>query len=134
MGTPQPDTGKERVVGYVEMAITAEDIENIIITCFEGGSNYWMALVKTKDWKNKPFDEPRSTWAVRLLLENKTVTLCDRENPYPKTNFELTFKDLLAGIKQNWEKRPFSWDKENWDATDCDCILQYALFNEIVFG
>ncbi len=134
MITPRLDKDKGHIVGYVKtvVAITAEDIENIIVTAFEGGSNYWMGLIKNADWCFKPAGEPTSLWATRLLLEGKAIPLCDKEKP--EEVFMLTLENLLSGIKQSWEEHPSSWDKENWDAVDCDCILQYALFGEIVFG
>lgn len=134
METPHLEMDRERVVGHVKIIaeITAADIEAIIVTAFEGGSNYWMGLIKNADWCFKPAGEPISIWATRLLLEGKAIPLCDREKP--EEVFMLTLENLLSGIEQNWKEHPSSWNKENWDAIDCDCILQYALFNEIVFG
>jgi hypothetical protein len=89
-------------------------------------------IKKTPEWNNKPYSEPNSTWAVKLLLDGSSVLFYDRENPADA--YELTLTGLIKGIQKNLEERPFSCDKENWDAEDCDCIVQYALFNEIVFG
>jgi hypothetical protein len=124
-----------KVAGYVNVPLefTENDICNIIVSSFEGGSNYWMGVDNTTEgWKDKPKDEPISTWATKLLLDGKKITLYDIEDE--ETIFSLTLVKLLKGIMINATKRPFAWDRENWDALDCDCIMQYALFGDTIYG
>lgn len=136
----------KEIVGeiLIPQKFTANDIANIIVSSLEGGSNYWMGLDNsTSDFKVKPEDEPLAMWVTKLLLDGKTVKFYDREE-YAELRdaeredeaeyFELTLKKLLKGIKLNAVQRPFAADKENWDAGDADCIMQYALFRKIVFG
>lgn len=125
----------DKIIGdvIIKLPITEKDIENIIVTCFEGGSNYWMGVdTRTDGWEERPKDEPKSTWATKMLLENKAICLFDIEDE--TENFILTLNMLLDGIRLNREKRSFDCDLENGDATTCDCILQYALFSSIVYG
>lgn len=125
----------ENVVGIVSLEITEQDVENIIVSSFEGGSNYWMGIDNTtKEWKDKPKDEPVSIWATKIILKRKSVKLFDIEESEDDSNWILTLEKLLKGIKLNIKNRPFASDKENWDATDADCIIQFALFDEIVYG
>jgi hypothetical protein len=122
------------IVGTIKTAIpiTKNDVENVIVTAFEGGINYWAGLKnKSLLWKTKPDREPLSLWATKLLLDGKSVLLYDIENP--NTNFELTIKGLLKGIEQYYVATDYQIDKENWDAESADCIVQYALFGEIVY-
>lgn len=117
----------------VNIFITENDIETIIVNGFEGGIGYWAGLDnKGDEWKNKPADEPTSMWTTKLILEGKSVTLYDRENPEEKA--ELTLEKLIKGIKLNYDNR--SWDRsiEDGDAETYDCIIQYALFDSIVYG
>jgi len=125
----------DKVIGKakVEIDIMENDIENIIVTCFEGGSGYWMGLDNSKpEWNDKPKDESSSTWATKLLLEGNQITLYDIEDE--KEEWTLTLEKLLSGIAQNIKERSFDCDLEDGDATTSDCILQYALFNEVVYG
>lgn len=124
----------DKVVGTVkvELPITEKDIENIIVTCFEGGSNYWMGLNDIPNWEEKPKNEPISTWATKMLLDGKTIEFYDIEDS--TEIWQLTKDKLIRGILLNCKNRPHDCDLENGDATTCDCIMQFALFGEVVYG
>jgi len=133
----------EKVVATIQipLKITESDIENIIVDSFEGGSNYWMGVVTTTlGWEDRPKGEngvPISQWATKLILEGKQVQLFDiedEEDTIHNEEYRLTLNKLLEGIKLNAIERPFDSDLENMDATTVDCIIQYALFNKVVFG
>lgn len=123
----------KKVIGEIKIEITENDIESIIVGSFEGGSNYWLGLNNTgEDWGVKPKSEPSSIWAVKLLLEGKTVSLYDIEDE--SEEWELTLDKILAGIAMNQKKRPHDCNIEDGDAETMDCIIQYALFNQLVYG
>jgi hypothetical protein len=125
----------KKIIGTVNVLveITESDIENIIVTSFEGGSNYWMGLDNSKpEFDNQTEDEPTSTWATKILLEGNTIYLYDIEDEEEK--WTLTLDKLLNGIKLNAMERTFDSDLENMDATTADCIVQYALFSKVVYG
>ncbi|EKS4345207.1 hypothetical protein QB607_003211 [Clostridium botulinum] len=112
--------------------IAEDDICNIIVSSFEGGSNYWMGLNNEgEEWEQKPKDEPLSTWATKLLLDGKSITLIDIEEDKEHI---VNLKDILKGIQLNNQNRKWASDKENWDATDADCIIQYSIFNDVIYG
>ena len=48
--------------------------------------------------------------------------------------YELTLEKLLNGIKLNTENRPDDCDIDDGDANTMDCIIQYGLFGDIIFG
>ncbi len=113
--------------------ITVSDVETVIVNCLEGGSNYWLGLDNsTDDWKERPDGEPFSMWVVKLLLDGKTVHFYDVEEE--SETFTLTLEQLLKGFQLNADKRPFDCDLENGDAITSDCILQYAMFGQLVYG
>ena len=125
----------DKVIGKAEIEITENNIENIIVTSFEGGSNYWMGLDNSPvEWRNKPQDEPIATWATKLILEGKELKLYDIEETEDDEEWVLTLDKLLKGIGLNAKHRSFDADLENMDATTADCIVQYALFGEVVYG
>lgn len=115
--------------------VSANDIETVIVNSFEGGSNYWLELdTENIDsvWQDKPSGLPYSTWATMMLLEGKTLHFVDMEDEEEK--FTLNLEKLIKGFKLNAKERPFDSDLENGDATTSDCILQYGMFGEIIFG
>lgn len=125
----------EKVIGKIEVPqeIKETDIENIIVSSFEGGSNYWMGIDNSKpEFKNKPKDEPLSTWATKIILEGGIIQFYDIEDE--EETWTLTLDKLLNSIKLNAINRSFDSDLENMDATTADCIIQYALFGEVVYG
>ncbi|MEC2335056.1 MULTISPECIES: hypothetical protein [Bacillus subtilis group] len=125
---------KNGVVGKatVEIDITVSDIENIIVNSLEGGSSYWMGLNNsTAEWNEKPKGEPLSMWAAKLLLDGHFVHLYDIEDG---EEFSLNLEKLLAGVSIYVSKHREGVDKENWDSLSSDCIIQYALFGELVYG
>lgn len=128
---------KKKVVGTVTIKkeLTETDIENIIVTAFEGGSNYWMGLDNSsEDMQAKPKGEPYSTWITKLILEGKSVKLFDIEESDDDSDWVITLEKLIKGFELNYVNRPHDNDLENGDATTADCILQYALFGEIVYA
>lgn len=125
----------KKVVGTVKKAVTESDVENIMVTAIEGGSNYWMGIDNTTpEWADKPKEEPISTWATKLLIEGKSVKFYDREQEMDSEDWILTLEKLLKGYELNCEKRPWDSDLDNSDAETADCIVQYALFGKLVFS
>ncbi len=115
----------------VLMGITEADIENVVVSSFECGSNYWLGLDNSKpEWNDKPKGEPVATWATKLLIEGKEIHLYDIEDNNDK--WILTLEKLYEGIKL-FQADKHS-DKDDWDSIDADCIIQYALFSEIVYS
>jgi hypothetical protein len=134
---------EKKIVGVVNVPlnINEEMIGNIIIGSIEGGSNYWMGLDNTgSKWNDKPKGEPLSTWATKIILEGGSVEIFDYEEFLENDStdgleiWSLTLDKILEGIKLNALKRPWDCDLENGDAQTDDCIIQYALFGEIVYG
>lgn len=110
----------------VEATITAEEIENIIVSSLEGASSYWCGLDNTTpEWDNEPEDLPASQYATQLLLEGKTVTLYDVEDEDER--WELTLPKILKGIGMALS--------QGYNITDdVDEVLQLSLFGELVYG
>jgi hypothetical protein len=126
----------DKVIGtaIIKKELTEKDIENIIVTAFEGGSNYWMELGNNPEDNNKPKGEPWSTWFTKMLLEGNSVKMCDVEGTEDDSNWILTLDKVIKGYQLNCEQRPLDCDVESGDAITCDCIIQYALFDKIIFG
>ena len=110
----------------VETEVSAEEIENIIVSSLEGASTYWVGLDNTTpEWNDEPEDMPASQYATQLLLEGKTITLYDIEDEDER--WELTLQMILKGIGVAVSRCYNITD-------DVDEILQLSLFGEVVYG
>ena len=110
----------------VEANVTAEAIENIVVSSLEGASSYWCGLDNTTpEWDSKSEDLPASQYATQLLLEGKTVMLYDIEDE--DEQWGLGLQKLLKGIGKAMSE---GYDIED----DVDEVLQLALFGELVYG
>lgn len=120
----------------VKKTITEEEIKNLIIDSIEIGITYWATLHNDTEQFEKYYDETELTTSeivAEILLSGGSVKITYiEESEEPK--FDLTLDRLLVGIQKNAETRPWDCDLENYDATTCDCIIQYAIFDDIIFG
>jgi hypothetical protein len=123
------------VVGQIKVVkdITETDVESVIVGGFEGGIGHWASLTRDEHWNDKPQDEPASTWATKLILEGKDVLLYETADD-DSTTRKLNLSNLIKGIEINSRERPHDSDLEMGDAITYDCIIQYALFGELVYG
>ena len=114
--------------------VTETDIEDIITTAVEGGINYWGSVVK--EGKS---DKPISEIAAKTLISGGEVTIIDDDDLL----YELTIAKLMHGIKK-WIDSGIantalcldgqSLETSYIDANEADVIIQYALFDEIVYS
>lgn len=109
---------------------SSEDIDNLLCTAFEGGINYWCGKVTMKP-ANPTIDG--NCFASNYISRGGTLILCDAESP---DKWELDLEKMMKGIQMHCEQMKINPADllDNHDAEDADCIVQYALFNEIVFG
>lgn len=128
-------SNENKVGSYkIENEISAEEVETVIVNSLEGGSAYWLGVDNTTTvWEKKPKDVPIATWVTQMLLEGKTIYLYDIEEGEDE-DWSLTLDDLIRGFKLNAKERPFDSDVFNGDVETADCIMQYALFGELVYG
>lgn len=120
----------------VKKKLTEEDITNIVVDGLEGGITYWAMLHNNTAEFEKYYKETDLATAeivAKIILNGGSVKITDREEDV-EPNFDLTLDRLIIGIQKNAEERPWDCDLENYDADTCDAIIQYAIFDEVVFG
>lgn len=119
----------------VEIEIEEQTLEDLVVTAIEGGINYWALLHNEIEGFYAEEDPQESTSIVvwHRLRDGKPVGFSDQEEDEGEI-WALTLEKLLNGIKINAEKRPFDSNLENMDAVTADCIFQYALFGDIIYG
>ncbi len=119
----------------LEVVVTQEDIDDIMAGALEGGINYWCGEAEVVGNYLGEYASEQISRGGQLILhdieEDETYTL-DREK-------------FMKGLKMYFEKpHPYDILEEidnklridtcNADGTVCDTIIQYALFDDIVFG
>lgn len=111
--------------------ITEEMISDLMVAAFEGGINYWCGSVKILTYPKG--EENSKMYASDVISKNGTLLLFDAES---SDKWILTRDKVINGIKLQCEDKNVTPTEmyDNHDADDADAIVQFALFNEIVFG
>ena len=112
--------------------LTQEDIDDIVCTALEGGINYWCRKAEVVD------DDYYGEYASEQVSRGGSLRLYDREE---KKTYILTLEKLLNGIKLYLEDYYDSYcivdgkiETSMVDAPASDCMVQYAVFGELVYG
>lgn len=112
-----------------ETSIPSHKVADLMVTAFEGGSNYWLASATpmirpaTSPWYADP-----DFWATDFLVKLKD----DQDEQY-----ELTPDLLQAGFNALANKYPSharDLAADEYDADTADALLQCALFGDITYG
>jgi hypothetical protein len=126
---------KQCATVQITKSIPYQELEYIVTGALEGGINYWAGLDNSlPEWENEPEEIPSSQYAFQLLVEGKSVKFYDIEKSDDDSDWILTMDKLIKGIQKDFEERPEDIDLDSTDAITYDCIIQYALFGELVYG
>jgi|TARA_R110002020_G_scaffold118349_1_gene270558 hypothetical protein len=119
---------KKIPMGYVRKIheVSANDISDVLVGAFEGGSNYWIekVFVKDDDYKGAKYSSDVISKGGELIvktMDNDTKRLTDN----------MMVAGIQKYIDEGGKHFPFNGSA---DAYTYDTILQYALFDEIVYG
>lgn len=116
----------------MEIEVTDEDIDDIVYTAFEGGITYWCGYVE-------PIGELMGEYVHQQISMGGRLWLYDDDDEYL-----LTKEKFLNGIKMyitNSTTKGYpsilygkQIDTCEIDSGIADMIIQFALFEDIVFG
>ncbi len=115
----------------IEVRLTSQDIDDIMVTALEGGINYWCRKAEVVG------GEYLGEYASDQISRGGSLMLYDAESD---DKWELTLTKFLAGVKKYFEEschirvEDGALDASDIDGEDADCIVQYALFGEVQFG
>lgn len=111
--------------------LSDEDINDLMVCALEGGINYWCNLATAKFVpEGVEYD-----YLSELISKGGVIELTDAEDVSEK--WDLNLSKFLNGVKEVCKIRGFYSGQDlinNHDAEVADMIIQFALFNEIVFG
>ena len=115
-----------------ERTIEPSKFGDVLVAALEGGSNYWIDRIGRKD-------APPGNSRARVVYHSDWIalggTLVIRPEDDPK-DCVLTLDHFAMGClaAAKYTKRDLKDFLEDHDANDADLALQFALFNEIVYG
>ena len=118
------------ILAEIRVSLTQQDIDDIMATALEGGINYWCR-------KAEVVGEYLGEYASEQISRGGSLTLYDAES---SDKWELTLEKFLNGVKLYFEQGCHVQVEDNAidacdiDASDADCIVQFAVFGEVVFG
>jgi len=110
------------------MKITNEQINDLVVCALEGGINYWCndATVTT---------QPIGTYeyASDVISMDGIITITDDCGNKHELNKEKFLKGIEKAMK-NYDYETFEELFDNHDEEITDVIIQYAIFDEIIYG
>lgn len=114
----------------IEVNLTQQDIDDIMVAALEGGICYWCR-------KAEVVGEYLGECASDQISRGGALILHDAESAQ---TWELTLEKFLNGVKLYFEQGCHVQVEDNRidpgdiDANDADCIVQFAVFGEVIFG
>ena len=129
-----------RVKAEITVTLTPADIEDILVTALEGGIGYWACLdSRSLTFLEAPEDEPVSSTATKIMLNGGMLTFIDVDDH--SVEWLLSMDKLLKGVKMYLETytgiaaiEDGLIDTSMIDSDAADAIIQFALFDELVYG
>jgi hypothetical protein len=124
----------------LELELSYETFENIIVTALEGGSNYWYILEYRKGCPLNS-EMPNKTLSERIaygLWHNKRaeVHIHDVENEEELLGI-LTYDSVRENMKlacKDYMKEINMMISEDYDAWTADTLFQVLVMGEVTFG
>lgn len=113
----------------VEHEIDDIMIDDICVTAFEGGINYWCDEAKILESSIPEKFIGMDLYASQAISRGASVELFDIEE---EEIWLLTPENFQKGLERCANE--WNLNLEDLDADDVDRIIQYALFGEIIFG
>ena len=131
MKTTTKKTKKEKGVTEINLTIkvTDQNIDDIMVCAMEGGINYWCEKAEVKNYL-------KCDYASDVISKGGKMTLhCIEDYDKPI----LTKEKFIKGLEMFLKERPDAIsngevDCGAIDADYADMIIQYAVFDELVFG
>lgn len=138
------EKNRREVMVTHSVELPEDDIENLICAAFEGGIGYW-ASVDDRSMIFYEQDQSKSLSDVisEIILGGGEVTLHSTENY--GTEWTLGMRKLMNGIARflgtadgvgciSDHNGKIVFDSYDIDAEKADMIMQYALFDRLIYG
>jgi len=133
MSVVHSNSDSDSVVGTISVCndfdVKRQDIDYLLVAAFEGGITYWCDQIKIDgDWpENADYASDCLSRGVDLMLHDY------EENHWHR----LTLPAFLSGVKLAMEQfncATFEQFMDEHDASYADIAVQFAIFEEIMYG
>jgi len=127
--------------------LTLKQLEDFMLTVWEGGSDYWMDLSGSelrrikKVWNEELSPSPEANDSTSTaekiagyLWAGHSVQIADAEDPEEILGDLTLAKINLAFNRPEMADQAASFMEEQYDVETTDVLIQYAIFNEIVYS
>lgn len=117
-------------VPRIGVTLTQQDINDIMASALDGGICYWCRMAEV-------VGEYLGEYASDQISRGGSLILYDAES---SDKWELTLDKFLSGVKlyleQEYHVRVEDGriDTCDVDGNEADCIVQFAIFGQVVFG
>ena len=112
----------------LDKVISKQDLNDLLVTAFEGGINYWVEKVELDgEWPKES-----KKYLSDMLTEGFNLKIYEAEGEI----LTLTLDDFKKGVQiyEQIHEQDLESLMDDHDADTADFIVQYALFGEIVYG
>lgn len=119
-----------------------------IISGADSGISYWAASIWAASMDVDPGDYAKAKDELteenfgegicyedviaRVLHKGKEIVIVDSESV--QTEYKLDLNKLLTGVTKGITDYRLDFDPKEWDAADCDTVIQLAIFGELIYG
>jgi hypothetical protein len=110
--------------------VSEEELQDFITDALVEGISHWAIIDKSRHpdfWKEYDRkNEYMVDYIYRKLKEGEVLMLIDREND---NEYFVTLRVIKKVLSEQTR-----FDFENYDAEDCDWVMQMAMFGEVIYG
>lgn len=117
----------------IQLEITDEQFGNLLVSAFEGGSNYWIERIQVDP---RPRDSKAINNYETMFADGRGVRIW-AEDAEEEGGYWLDKEAAIKGFQllaTYYPKCLSNIQQEQDDAEDADVWLQLALFGEVVYG
>lgn len=127
----------------IKTELSNKDIGNLLISAFEGGSNYWYMILERIEPKVWEFEDKQSdgeNFLYTCPLNPGGALMIDdsqADDPTLKKPVRLDQARIKQGLEIMAIKYPKYWAdviSEDTDANTGDVFLQCCIFGELIYG
>jgi len=132
MYKPKPNDMGHTIKIERTLTFTDENIGDLLVAAFEGGIDYWCRMVRIMFVPEEHLG--KYEYASDVIALGGVLELYDAESP---DTWELTLDKFLNGLKMYCEENNYKNAEDLMDGHDADtadAIVQYALFDDVIFG
>ncbi len=116
----------------IRLDITEEQVLDMLITGFEGGSNYWYSQLAPRKETSK---KDNSTDRFYDNLLHNGFELVDKEDNDKKYTVTPAAIRKAVSLMYAQERQHFAnWIDGNGDAITGDVFIQLAVFGKVIYG